>query len=152
MKFCMKAAKSPRLRLISKIFLQRFPSGILYEPNTGENLQTVIHEQLFMPELVRLRDAPTSATTAPETMAHGQTGRSVLVRLAEDESRRRSGGWKRRADEHPVGPVAYGDEGWRSPAVHEPINALMRLAENSRFPDGRLGVPILTTLKIGKTF
>ena len=36
----------------------------------------------------------------------------------------------------------YGDEGWQvPPAVHEPINALMRLAENSRLPDGRLGVP-----------
>ena len=36
----------------------------------------------------------------------------------------------------------YGDEGWQvPPAVHEPINALMRLAENSRFPDGRLGIP-----------
>jgi len=36
----------------------------------------------------------------------------------------------------------YGDEGWQvPPAVHEPINALMRLAENSRLPDGRLGIP-----------
>ena len=36
----------------------------------------------------------------------------------------------------------YGDEGWQvPPALHEPINALMRLAENSRLPDGRLGIP-----------
>ena len=32
--------------------------------------------------------------------------------------------------------------GWAMPGmIQEPINALMRLAENSRLPDGRLGVP-----------
>ena len=32
--------------------------------------------------------------------------------------------------------------GWAMPGmIQEPINALMRLAENSRFPDGRLGIP-----------
>ena len=36
---------------------------------------------------------------------------------------------------HPVGPLAMPG------MIHEPINALMRLAENSRFPDGRLGIP-----------
>lgn len=36
----------------------------------------------------------------------------------------------------------YGNEGWQvPPAVHEPINAIQRLAQNSVLPDGRLGIP-----------
>lgn len=36
----------------------------------------------------------------------------------------------------------YGSEGWRvPPAFNEPINAYLRLAQNSRFEDGRLGIP-----------
>lgn len=36
----------------------------------------------------------------------------------------------------------YGQDGWRvPPIVQEPLNALGRLAENSRLPDGSLGVP-----------
>lgn len=51
-----------------------------------------------------------------------------------------------RATMLPIGTYANPDGteslGWAMPGmIQEPINALMRLAENSRLPDGRLGIP-----------